>query len=444
MQQANVEENSKEIAEETVEKSIIDKNSIEKPIVENTNKAKLSTPFTLKSGQKIRNRLFKSAMSEQLGTREHNPTSGLTTLYARWADGGIGLSVTGNIMIDREALGEPKNVVLDEKSDLSLFKSWANAGKRNNSQIWAQLNHPGKQTPNYISEQPLAPSAIALTGGLEKGFNTPRALTTAEIHGIIKKFALSAKLSKEAGFTGVQIHGAHGYLVSQFLSSRHNQRQDEWGGSLENRMSFVLAVYHAIREKVGSDFPVGIKLNSADFMDGSFTEEDSMQVVKTLSEAGIDLIEISGGTYESPSMIGHKIKASTLKREAYFLDYIEKVRHLVDTPLVLTGGFRSAAAMQAALDTGATDFIGIARTIAIDPDFPNKLLNNQAHKQALRVLTTGVKGIDKMAMLDITWYEQQLARMAKGKQPKANLSEWKTFIHVLLSAGIYAFRKRRA
>ncbi|WP_281557974.1 NADH:flavin oxidoreductase/NADH oxidase family protein [Thalassomonas sp. RHCl1] len=404
----------------------------------------LASPFILKSGQRIKNRLFKSAMSEQLGTREHNPTSGLTTLYSRWADGGIGLSITGNIMIDRTALGEPKNVVLDEKSDLTLFKTWASAGKNNDSQIWAQLNHPGKQIPNFISKEPVAPSAIALARGLEKGFNKPRALNESEILQIIEKFALSAGLAKEAGFTGVQIHGAHGYLVSQFLSSRHNQRQDKWGGSLENRMRFVLAVYQGIRDKVGQDFPVGIKLNSADFMDGSFSEEDSMEVVKSLSAAGIDLIEISGGTYESPSMMGHKVKASTLKREAYFLDYIEKVRHLVDTPLVLTGGFRSAAAMQGALDTGATDFIGLARTTAVDPDFPNKLLNNQEHKQELKILTTGVKAVDSMAMLNITWYEQQLARMAKGKQPKANLSEWKTFFKVLLGAGIYSFRKRRA
>jgi len=412
--------------------------------LEQAEQVRLASPYTLKCGQMIKNRLFKSAMSEQLGTREHNPKPGLATLYGRWADGGIGLSVTGNIMIDRTALGEPKNVVLDEKSDLTLFKTWASAGRKNNSQIWAQLNHPGKQIPNFICKEPVAPSAIALARGLEKGFNKPRALSESEILTIIDKFALSAALAKEAGFTGVQIHGAHGYLVSQFLSQRHNRREDKWGGSLQNRMRFVLAVYRGIRDRVGPDFPVGIKLNSADFMDGSFSEEDSMQVVKTLSSAGIDLIEISGGTYESPSMMGHRVKASTLKREAYFLDYIEKVRHLVDTPLVLTGGFRSAAAMQGALDTGATDFIGLARTTAIDPDFPQKLLDNQAHKQELRQLTTGVKAVDSMAMLNITWYEQQLARMAKGKQPKANLSEWKTFFKVLLGAGIYSFRKRRA
>lgn len=404
----------------------------------------LATRFTLVGGQQIKNRLFKSAMSEQLGDKGHNPVPGLAKLYSRWAQGGIGLSMTGNIMIDRQALGEPKNVVLDEKSELTQFKAWAKAGKENGSHIWAQLNHPGKQIPKFICEEPVAPSAIALEGGLEKGFNKPRALSEIEIEGIIKKFATSAELAKQVGFSGVQIHGAHGYLVSQFLSPRHNQREDQWGGSIENRMRFVLAIYHAIRRKVGNNFPIGIKLNSADFMKGGFSEEDSMQVVTSLSEVGVDLIEVSGGTYESPSMMGYKAKASTQKREAYFLDYIEKVRKIVDTPLVLTGGFRSAQGMQAALDTGATDFIGIARTLAIDPDFPNKLLANQDHKQDLRNLTTGVKAIDMMAMLNITWYEQQLARMAKGKLPKANLSEWGTFFKVFMGAGVYAFKKRRA
>lgn len=270
--------------------------------------AQLGDAFILKNGQVIANRLFKSAMSEQLGNKQHNPKPGLATLYGRWAEGGIGLSITGNIMVDRGALGEPKNVVLDGQSDLSEFKKWAEAGKKNGAQIWTQLNHPGKQIPNFIVDVPVAPSAIALTRGLEKGFNKPRALLEEEILQIIEKFALSAKLAKEAGFTGVQIHGAHGYLVSQFLSPRHNQREDQWGGSLENRMRFVLAIYHGIRENVGDDFPIGIKLNSADFMKGGFSEEDSMEVVKRLAQVGIDLIEISGGTYENPSMMGSDAK----------------------------------------------------------------------------------------------------------------------------------------
>ena len=408
------------------------------------NNTHLNDSFTLQNGTVIKNRLFKSAMSEQLGTQEHNPKPGLATLYKTWAQGGLGLSITGNIMVDRTALGEPKNVVLDEKSNLEPFMRWAEAGTANGSQLWTQLNHPGKQIPNFMTNEPLAPSAIALENGLEKGFNKPRALTEAEIQNIIRKFAVSAELSKKAGFGGVQIHGAHGYLVSQFLSPRHNQRDDQWGGPLENRMRFVLEVYKAIREKVGSDFPIGIKLNSADFMRGGFSEEDSMEVVKALAKAGIDLIEISGGTYESPSMVGHKMKPSTQKREAYFLEYAEKVRKLIDTPLVVTGGFRSSEGMTMALQSGATDFIGLARPLAIDPEFPNKLMADENHSLELRPLTTGFKIIDKMALLDITWYEFQLARMANKKKPNPGMSEWSAFFKTLSGAGVYAFRKRRA
>lgn len=404
----------------------------------------ISDSFTLRCGQTIKNRLFKSAMSEQLGTGKHQPKPGLATLYGRWAQGGIGLAMTGNVMIDRTALGEPKNVVLDDKSDLAEFKRWATAGKQNGAHIWPQLNHPGKQIPNFICDEPVAPSAISLGKQLSKGFNTPRALTEAEILSIIQKFATSASLSKEAGFTGVQIHGAHGYLVSQFLSSRHNQRDDQWGGSLENRMRFVLEVYRAMRQAVGDKFPIGIKLNSADFMKGGFTEEESMQVVQALANAGVDLIEISGGTYESPTMMSGKVKQSTIEREAYFLDYMEKVRKLVKTPLVVTGGFRSAAAMNHALQTGATDFIGIARTTAIDPDFPSKVLSNGKYSMPLDTPTTGNKGLDAAGMLGITWYEHQLWRMAKGKNPKPSLSAWGVIIKTMLSAGIHGFKKRRA
>lgn len=409
----------------------------------------LDTPFTLANGTVIKNRLFKSAMSEQLGDKEHNPTQGLANLYRRWAQGGLGLAMSGNIMIDRSALGEPKNVVLDEQSDLEAFRRWTEAGTAYGTHLWAQLNHPGKQIPNFIVKEPVAPSAIALKRGLEKGFNKPRALEEHEILTIIKKFAMAARLAKQSGFTGVQIHGAHGYLVSQFLSPGHNQREDQWGGSLENRMRFVREVYKAIRAQVGENFPVGIKLNSADFMKGGFSEEDSMQVIKQLSKDGIDLIEVSGGTYESPAMVGvrdirNPVKESTLKREAYFLDYAESVRQHTATPLVVTGGFRSAKGMIDALNSGACDFVGLARPFAVDPDLPNSAMQNPDYEISLRPLTTGVKAVDKMAMLDITWYEFQLARMADKKAPKPDMSEWLAFAKTLAGAGLYAFRKRRA
>jgi len=405
----------------------------------------IDTPLRLSNGFKVKNRLFKSAMSEQLADRNHNPTDGLAALYRTWALGGIGLAVSGNLMVDRNQLGEPKNVVLDAKSDLTKFKAWTQAGTNNNTQLWAQLNHPGKQVPSFISGEPLAPSALPLEGELQKNFKCPRALTEDEIHRVIQQFSTSASLAKEAGFSGVQIHGAHGYLVNQFLSGRHNQRTDKWGGALENRMRFLISVYKAIREAVGEDFPVGIKLNSADFMKGGFTEEESMQVIKRLSDIGIDLIEISGGSYEAPAMAdGVKQKASTVKREAYFLDYAEKARTITKVPIVVTGGFRSTEGMNDALKSGATDMIGLARPLAVDPDVPNKALADKDFSINLRTLTTGFTSLDRMVLLNMSWYEAQLARMAKGKLPKQNLSEWFSTLKVFSHLGVYAFRKRRA
>lgn len=401
----------------------------------------LSDEIKLKNGTRIKNRLFKSAMSEQLGDKAHNPTKKLVNLYKSWAEGGIGLSVTGNVMIDRTALGEPRNVVLDEQSDLTMFKEWANAGKRNNTHIWMQLNHPGKQSPNFLSKEPLAPSAIRLGGELASAFNPPRELTEIEIKGIIERFAASAMLAKKAGFTGVQMHSAHGYLINQFLSPHHNRREDQWGGSLENRMRFAVEVYRAIREAVGSDFPVGIKLNSSDFKNGGFTIDDAIQVAVKLEQDGIDLIEISGGTYENPSMMGN-LDGDT--KEGYFLDYAEKMRKSLSIPLVLTGGFRSASAMQKAIGSGATDMIGLARPLALEPSFPDSILKNENHAIVLPRLSTGVRTIDKLTMLPLTWYEYQLYNIGKGKKTRLKGGEWRSVFLTFWRTGSHAFRTRRA
>jgi len=405
---------------------------------------RFDTPLELTRGETIKNRFFKSAMSEQLGDKQHDPLPGLATLYARWAAGGAGLMMTGNVMIDRTALGEPHNVVLDNASRLPLFEKWAAAGRQDDSRLWVQLNHPGKQIPAFLSRQPVAPSALPLGGGLEKMFNTPRALSEDEILAVVGKFAASAVLAQKTGFDGVQIHGAHGYLVSQFLSPRHNKRSDRWGSSPENRCRFVLEVYKAIRSAVGEEFPVGIKLNSADFMKDGLAPEESLDVMRELENAGIDLVEISGGTYESPAMMGHRQKESTRTREAYFMDYAEKVRQSVKIPLAVTGGFRSGSAMLQALRSGATDMIGLARPMAVEPDFPNNLLADPDHGISLARPTTGFKSLDRMTGLDITWYEHQLRRMAAGKSPNKNSGPWGAVAGTLLSSGRQAFKKRRA
>lgn len=401
----------------------------------------LSRTISLNTGTQIKNRLFKSAMSEQLGDRNHLPTDKLVRLYQTWAGGGVGLSVTGNVMVDRTALGEPKNVVLDGASDLEKFKAWADAGKQNNTQIWMQLNHPGKQSPNFLSPVPVAPSALPLSGEMRKAFNTPRELSDPEIRSIIEKFALSASLAKEAGFTGVQIHGAHGYLVNQFLSPRHNRREDDWGGPLENRMRFVIEIYKAIRSAVGNEFPVGIKLNASDFKTGGFTIEEAIEVAAALDSLGIDLIEISGGSYENPKMMG----TNTLdENEGYFIEYAAAMKKSLTVPLVLTGGFRSARAMEDALIANVANMIGLARPLALEPDFPDRILRDAGHGITLPRLSTGLRSLDTMTAIGLTWYEYQLYQLGKGKPADPEANAWRSVFLTLWRMGGHGFSQRRA
>ena len=406
----------------------------------------LNQPLQLPNGAVLRNRLAKSSMSEALGTYDNHPTQQLVTLYQRWAQSGIGLLFSGNVMIDRRALGEPGNVVIEDESDLPILKQWAEAATNEGAALWVQLNHPGKQSPKGLNVSNLSPSAIPFREDLAAFFETPRAATNTEIEEIIQRFGRSAAIVKKAGFSGVQIHGAHGYLVSQFLSPNHNQRIDEWGGNPEKRRKFVLAVYAEIRLNVGSDFPIGIKLNSADFQKGGFTEDESLATIQALVDVGIDLIEISGGTYEAPAMSGafnKPQKTSTALREAYFLEFAEKVRSVAKIPLMVTGGFRSCAGMNAALQSGALDVVGIARLMAIDPDAPAALLSGRDSNQEVRPISTGIKPIDRMGLMEILWYTRQLKRIAQGKNPNPNESGLWAFLSSVVNSGWGTYRTQR-
>ncbi|NBV92384.1 MAG: NADH:flavin oxidoreductase/NADH oxidase family protein [Flavobacteriia bacterium] len=403
----------------------------------------ITDALTLPCGAVIKNRIGKSAMSENMGSQGFLSNHSFQTLYQRWADGGTGLLITGNVMVDQRALGEAHNVVIEKGINDPSLELWAEAGKRNDTHVWVQLNHPGKQSPKFLSTLPVAPSAIPLKKPLNRVFNTPRALSEAEIVDIIARFAFAAKVCKENGFTGVQIHGAHGYLVSQFLSPTHNQRTDKWGGSIENRMRFVSEIYEAIREAVGPHFPVSIKLNSADFQKGGFSKADSMAVVKHLSGLGMDLIEISGGTYETPVMTGTHVKESTKAREAYFLDYCEEVRKTVTSPLMLTGGFRSSKGMNDALAAGVCDMVGIARSLALNPDFSNELLSGKNVKSLVKPLTTGFPFLDRTFPLEIVWYTDQIHLMGKGKSPNIHRSVLRSVLGMAMALGVNTLRKVR-
>jgi len=384
----------------------------------------INQPFTLKNGSEIKNRLFKSAMSEALADKNAAPRPELIQLYKTWANGGIGILVSGNVMIDSRALGEFNNVVIEKDVNIDLLKLWSKAATENKTQCWIQLNHPGKQAPKGLNKETVSPSPIPFNEKMKSFFSVPRELTDNEIKDLIQRFAFAAGIVKEAGFSGLQIHAAHGYLVSQFLSPLHNHRTDQWGGNAENRRRFLFEIYKAIRSKVGFDFPIGIKLNSADFQKGGFTDTESLETIFELEKLGIDLIEISGGTYESPAMTGTmaQTRESTLKREAYFIDFAVKARKMVKTPLVLTGGFRTYEGMHKALQSGDVDFIGLARLLAIEPDAPSKLIKGESPSQEIKPIKTGIKVIDKLGMMETLMYREQMNRMGKGLKPNLNIS----------------------
>jgi len=274
-------------------------------------------------------------------------------------------------------------------------------------------------------------------------FKIPKALSDEEIWSIIKRFGNTARIMKEAGFTGCQIHGAHGYLVSQFLSPNSNVRTDQWGGSLSNRARFVLEVYREIRRQVGSDYPIAIKINSTDFQRGGFSEEESLEVIRFLGNEGIDLIEISGGTYERPAMITGDRKKSTLSREAYFLDYIEKARKVINTPLMLTGGFRSVSVMEKALQDGDLDIVGLARPFCLYPNLANQIFDDSVEHFVTPIPQIGIKFLDKLGGVELPWYELQIQRIGKGESPKTNLLAVLAFWFGLKSLFFKSFLKNK-
>ncbi len=307
----------------------------------------LAQPFTLPCGVTLPNRLAKAAMTEGVADAKQRATDRLNTLYRRWSEGGSGLLITGNVQIDREVLERPGNVVIVPETEqdsvaMARLQAWAAAGTVNGNQLWMQINHAGRQSPRYVTRQPVAPSAVKLD--LMGNYASPRALTEGEILGLIQRYAHAARVAQKTGFTGVQIHSAHGYLLSSFLSPITNQRNDAWGGSLANRARFLLETVRATRAAVGPNYPVAIKLNSDDFRQGGFSHEECLQVVAWLNDLQVDLLEISGGTYEQPKLLGHTgrsdsiktetvaVRTSTRQREAYFLEYAAAIRQVATMP----------------------------------------------------------------------------------------------------------------
>ncbi|MEU5883214.1 NADH:flavin oxidoreductase/NADH oxidase family protein [Spirillospora sp. NPDC047279] len=402
----------------------------------------LSEPLRLPCGAELGNRLAKAAMSEQLATPANGPTAELVRLYGRWADSGAGLLLTGNVAVDRTALSEPLNVSVEDERDLDLLRAWAESAAAGGAQVWMQVNHAGRQSPRYIARRPVAPSAVGVRG-LGGTFGTPRELTGAEIEGLVERFAVTAGIAVRAGFGGVQVHAAHGYLISQFLSPSTNLRSDGWGGDPVRRRRFLVEVVRAVRAAVGPGTPVSVKLNSADFQRGGLDWEESLEVAGVLEEERVDLLEISGGTYESPELLTGRqsTRRSTREREAYFLEFAEKVRARSAIPLMLTGGFRTRAGMEEAIGGGAVDVVGLARPMALDPGLPARVLAGEDVVSGVEPRRVGVRRLDGMS--ELAWHTEQLWRVGRGGEPDPGRHPLRSVLAYAAVSGRDALRRGR-
>ena len=379
----------------------------------------ISHRLALPNGVTLKNRIVKSAMSEALGDAFNNPTQGLIALFERWSAGGAGLLITGNTPIDRQHLEHAGNFALDDLSDMARVADLATAAKSGGAKVLAQLAHAGRQTPEAINPHPISVSDLRLE---LPGYGDPVSASDADFKAVIAKFARSAVLAQSAGFDGVEIHAAHGYLLSSALSPRINTRHDQWGGSLENRARLVISVVRAVRAAVSPDFIVAVKLNSSDFQKGGFDHHDSVKVAVMLEAEGVDFMEISGGTFETPTAYQHTSRSqSTAAREGYFLDYAEAMKSALNIPLMVTGGFRSADVMNTAIAANKTDLIGAGRPFIIDPEFPAKLLSGSI--TAAPAIERDFPPADKLPRgAVLNWFCAQLAHLANNGRADLKLS----------------------
>ncbi|KAF0845206.1 NADH:flavin oxidoreductase/NADH oxidase family protein [Nocardia caishijiensis] len=380
----------------------------------------LFTPLRLRSGQVLSNRIAKAAMEEGMAGPAQLPDGRLNSLYRRWGAGGAGLLITGNVMVHAHALTGPAGIVLDADSPLEPFEAWARAGKENGASMWMQISHPGRQVRANMPGVVWGPSDIGVDlGRRSKRFGQPVAMNAWQIHTTIGRFATTARSAERAGFDGVEVHAAHGYLLSQFLSPLVNNRTDEWGGSLQNRARLLLEIVHAIRSVVSPRFAVAVKLNSADFQRGGFGPADAQTVIGMLATAGTDLVEISGGNYESPAMSGRPADGRVAAREAYFLDLAANLARTSVLPLMLTGGISRRTTAQRVLGSKVA-LIGMATALAITPDLPHRWRRGAEASRSLKPVNWTDKAL--AAATEMAMVRYQMRRMATGAKPALSVS----------------------
>ncbi len=380
----------------------------------------LFTPLLLPNGTRVPNRIAKAAMEENMCDAEHAPSDALLRLYQAWADGGAGLILTGNVMVDHLAMTGPGGVVLENDQHLDRFKEWAQVARSGGAQVWVQISHPGRQMMASMGQETWSASAVPLDmGKLSNQFSVPKAMTPSDIAEVLQRFVRTAQLAERAGFNGVQIHGAHGYLLSQFLSPLCNRRQDAWGGRIDNRARLLVDIVKAVRAVVSPQFAVSVKLNSADFQRGGFSPEDAQQVLQMLNELSVDLVEISGGSYEAPAMQGQARDGRTLAREAYFLEFAQNMLATAQMPLMVTGGIRRKAVAEQVLESGVS-MVGIATALAIDPHLPQAWLAGRGVSPELSPMTWKNKTMAALATMARVKY--QLKKLSHGQVTNPRIS----------------------
>ena len=319
---------------------------------------------------KTRNRLVRSATWEGMCEEDGRPTEKLINCYRDLAKGGVGLIISGYAFVRPEGKQLPGKMGIHTDDFKGEYERLTKAVHDAGGTIAIQLVHAGGQTDERnAGQQPLAPSAVQVDQYPEM----PAELTKDEIVDIVTAFGEAARRARDWGFDALQLHGAHGYLINQFLSPLTNRRSDEYGGSIENRSRFLLEVYQKVREVVGNDYPVLIKLNAADNLDGGLEIDDAVYAAKKLSEAGIDVIEISAGTPASGEQSPARDKINKPEKEAYNLELARRIKEAVSCPVMVVGGFRSYEVTEKAISDGM-DYISMARPFIREPGLANRWL----------------------------------------------------------------------
>jgi 2,4-dienoyl-CoA reductase-like NADH-dependent reductase (Old Yellow Enzyme family) len=381
---------------------------------------KVFDAIVFSSGLSLDNRIVKAAMEENMANELQQPDNDIFNLYSSWAKGEMGAIITGNVMIDAQAMTGPGGIVLDENSDLAPFVEWSKQAKQANVKIIMQINHPGRQTYKNMGGKTLAPSSIALDLGKHSSmFTEPKEMTEADIQDVISRFTTTAKRAEDAGFDGVQIHAAHGYLLSQFLSPLVNMRKDKWGGEIVQRAKLLIEVVKSVKERVAPTFSISVKLNSSDFQKGGFDVNDAMFVVQQLEELQIDFVELSGGSYEAPAMQGRHADERTLEREAYFLEFAKTIAAKTTLQIMTTGGVRRLPVANQIINE-QIDLVGIASAMAYQSDIAKIWKTNPEFVGFIPNVTWKNKTIAALATMALV--RRQLQRLGKGKNVKRNAS----------------------